>query len=116
MLNLLPFPNINGNNDTEKIEQIIAYLMQLKEEVEYSLTHITLDDLTEEVKNKIESVNQNIKETESTQEEQIQQLLNSVLKVDDVLASNKFNDVLQELEERVNAYTDKKIGEIGGTE
>lgn len=115
MLNI-PFPNVGGNNDTERIEQIVAYLLQLRDELDFILSNITLDNLSKEVLEKIESVNQNIKKTEETQEDQIQQVLNSVLKVDDVLNSKQFKNVLEELEERVNAYTDEKIGELGGTE
>ena len=112
----IPFPNISGNTSAEKIEQLIVYLIQLKEELEYILSNISLDNLSSDVIEKIESANVNIKKTENTQEEQIQQLLNYVLTVDDVLNSKSFNNILEELEARVNAYTDEKIGELGGTE
>lgn len=88
MYDILPFPNITSTEPKEQIGQINNYLIQLKEELEFILTNIGADNLSEEIMAKINSVGGDV----STSQEEIEQIANNGLKLSDVINSQLFKD------------------------
>ena len=95
MYDLLPFPNINGKTVEEQAFQINNYLMQLKETLEFILTSISFDNLSQEVVDKLNSLGADIQKNEETREEELSQISNKALSVSDVINSNAFDLALE---------------------
>lgn len=49
-------PSINGRTDAEKIDQIARYLQYLAQIVEMNLSSISVDDLSPELRGKIDKI------------------------------------------------------------
>lgn len=95
MYDLLPFPNINGKTIEEQTFQINNYLMQLKETLEFTLTSISFDNLSQEVVDKLNSLGADIQKSEETREEELSQISNKTLSVSDVINSSAFSLALE---------------------
>jgi hypothetical protein len=53
MFDILPFPNITAKDPEERITQVIDYLYQFREELEFLLTNISTDNLSPELQARI---------------------------------------------------------------
>lgn len=60
MYDILPFPNITGETPAEQLEQINSYLIQLKEELEFILTGISADNLSEDLRRQLAALGADI--------------------------------------------------------
>lgn len=101
MFDVLPFPNIMGETTEERIEQINSYLMQLKEELEFILSRISVDNLSEDLRRQLASLGADISTNRTEQETVNEQIINRALTVDDVTSSSSFNSAV-----------DKKVDDI----
>lgn len=94
MYDILPFPNITGETPAEQLEQINSYLIQLKEELEFILTRISADNLSEDLRRQLAALGADISTNRTEQEVVTQQIINRALTVDDVISSTAFNNAL----------------------
>lgn len=62
MFDMLPFPNISGKTVEEQASQINNYLIQLKESLEFVLTNISTDNLSQELIDKLNALTDDTKE------------------------------------------------------
>lgn len=53
----LPYPNLLARTDEEKIEELVRYLIQFRERLEFILSDIGTDNLSPELATKIASIN-----------------------------------------------------------
>ena len=101
MYDILPFPNITGENPAEQLEQINSYLIQLKEELEFILTRISVDNLSEDLRRQLASLGADITTNKTEQEVVTQQIINRSLTVDDVVSSTAFENALKEVKDEI---------------
>lgn len=107
MYDILPFPNITGENPAEQLEQINSYLIQLKEELEFILTRISVDNLSEDLRRQLASLGADITTNKTEQEVVTQQIINRSLTVDDVVSSTAFKNAVNEA---VPTFSDSNDG------
>lgn len=90
MYDILPFPNITAEEKGELVFQINNYLIQLKETLEFALTNISSENLSQELIDKMNSLGADIQKMDETNTEQIQSVSSRMLTVSDVLNSPGF--------------------------
>ena len=93
MYDILPFPNIIAGSVEEQTAQINNYLIQLKETLEFVLTNISTENLSQELIDKLN--NMGVETTSEENFEQIQQVSGKLLTVSDVINSNAFKFALE---------------------
>lgn len=101
MYDILPFPNITGETPEEQLSQINSYLIQLKEELEFQLMSISMDNLSIDLRQQLASLGADVDTNRTEQEVVTQQIINRSLTVDDVLGSSAFKDTIQEVTDRI---------------
>jgi hypothetical protein len=87
MQDRLPFPHITARTPEEQLMQVKDYLFQFKEELEFILSNISADNLSNELVDKLNSLGAEVKKEAEDRDEQFQQ---SVLSVSDVFNSPTF--------------------------
>lgn len=98
MYDMLPFPNITATTAEEQVSQINNYLIQFKETLEFILTNISVDNLSQELIDKLNSLGSDIKKSYEQREEEIQQVSGKMLSVSDVINSSIFQKDMEERE------------------
>lgn len=96
MYDLLPFPNIVGATIEEQTAQINNYLIQLKETLEFVLTDISVENLSQELVSKLNDLGADIEKSTEEQEDQLNQIANKTLTVSDVINSSAFETALDD--------------------
>lgn len=76
MFDILPFPRISGNTPEEQIPEIIKYLNQFKESLEFILMNIGTENLSAELKTKLSEIEKSITDNRIDIEEEIAQISN----------------------------------------
>lgn len=94
MYDMLPFPNLTAKTPDEQIAQINNYLIQFKETLEFILTNISTENLSQDLVNKLNSLGADIEKSVADREEEIQQMSNKTLSVSDVINSDPFKMAL----------------------
>lgn len=95
MYDMLPFPHITATNAEEQVAQINNYLIQFKETLEFILTNISVDNLSQDLINKINSLGADIEKSNAFREEEIQQVSGKMITVSDVLNSPAYQADLE---------------------
>ena len=78
MYDLLPFPKIVGKTAEEQVVEINSYLIQLKETLEFTLTNISSENLSKELKTKLDSFGTAIEQIKEQEDANVQQLKASI--------------------------------------
>lgn len=125
MFDILPFPNITAKDPEERIGQVVDYLLQFKEDLEFILTNLTTENLSPELQAKIASVKSSTDVFTAEQTEQLSQMKGSSggggggISVSDVLNSAAFKayaagvtEYADKSKEDANKYTDKMLEEF----
>lgn len=106
MVDMLPFPRISGRTAEEKINELNNYLIQFKETLEFILTNISTDNLSDELIKKLNELGAEIEKRTTDTEEQMQQVSNNSLSVSDVINSDLFKaEIEKSVEFTVNFDT-----------
>lgn len=95
MFDILPFPNITSAETKEQVAQINNYLIQLKEELEFILTNIGADNLSPELRDKLNALGADIETSKDEYERVTQQVHNQSISVSDVINSPLFDTALE---------------------
>ena len=95
MYDMLPFPNITAKGAEEQVAQINNYLIQFKETLEFILTNISTENLSQDLITKLNDLGADIVKSNEDRDEQIQQMSNKTLTVSDVINSIAFNTALE---------------------
>lgn len=75
MVDLFPFPMLRGKTPDEQISEIVDYLIQFKETLEFALTNISTDNLSPELQKKLTELGANIEKSNADREDELAQLL-----------------------------------------
>ncbi len=109
MFDILPFPNITAKEAEERTNQIVDYLLQFKEDLEFILTNLTSENLSPDLRAKITNVKTSDDAFTSEQSEQLSQLKGGGgISVSDVLNSAAFKAYA----ESVNTAIDEKVNNL----
>ena len=95
MYDMLPFPNINATNIEELSFQTNNYLIQFKETLEFILTNIGADNLSQDLMEKLNSLGAEIEKTIEENDDQFQQVAGNTLTLADVINSSAFKTSLE---------------------
>ena len=110
MYDMLPFPRIMGKTPEEQIAELNNYLIQFKETLEFILTNISTDNLSDELVEKLNSLGAEIEKNIKDVDEQMQQVVSSkTLTVWDVVNSDAFKEAV---ETSVNFTVNFDTGEL----
>ena len=90
MYDRLPFPHITATKPEEQLAQMKDYLLQFKEELEFILMNLSVDNLSQDLVDKLHSLGADIKKTSEENESKFQQMSNKSLSVSDVINSPAF--------------------------
>ena len=91
MMDMFSFPRITEDTPEKQILELVNYLIQFKETLEFNLMNISTENLSPELINKLNELGANIKKNAEDREEAIAQLSkNNVLSIYDVLNSELF--------------------------
>ena len=101
MIDTFPFLRVTGRNEKEMIEEIINYLTQFKETLEFELTSISSDNLSSELISKLNSLGADIKQSNTVREDEMAQVQSKALTVSDVCNSDLFK---QSVESETSKY------------
>jgi CII-binding regulator of phage lambda lysogenization HflD len=74
MVDLFPFPKLNGNTPEEQITELVRYLTDFKELLEFELRNISMENLSPELMNKIKGLGTDIEQTKENREEELAQI------------------------------------------
>lgn len=96
MQDIFPFPRKIGNTSEQQIDNLVDYLIQFKETLEFVLGNITTDNLSPELINKLNELGADIQKTKDDKEEEFAQLTGgSTLTISDVVTSNQFKEAVK---------------------
>ena len=95
MIDSLPMPHITAAKPEEQMAQVKDYLFQLKEELEFILTNISVDNLSQDLVSKLNSLGADIEKNNEDKEEQLQQINNKSITVSDVINSSAFQSAIE---------------------
>lgn len=96
MVDMLPFPRVIGETSEKKIAELVDYLIQFKETLEFSLMNISTENLSAELINKLNELGAGIEKSNEDRAEEIAQLSNfSSITVSDVCNSEIFKNEIE---------------------
>lgn len=96
MYDMLPFPNITATNIEELTFQTNNYLIQFKETLEFILTNIGTDNLSQDLMEKLNSLGAEVEKTIEETDDQFQQVAGNTITVADVINSVAFEEALED--------------------
>ena len=98
MYDMFPFPQTTPSKPIEgQMAEIVNYLIQFKETLEFILMNISTDNLSQELVDKLNSLGADVTKNNADIDEQVQQVSQSVksLTVSDVINSEAFKIALE---------------------
>ena len=95
MYDMLPFPNTIGKTPEEQIAEINNYLIQLKETLEFALSNITEENLSQDLVERLNSLGADVEMSSEELDDQLSQIANNTLTVSDVINSSAFDSAIK---------------------
>ena len=95
MMDMLPFPGVTQNTPEKQIQEILNYLIQLKETLEFAFMNISTENLSPDLVNMLNGLGADIKKNEETREDDLSQISSNSLTVSDVCNSEAFKLAVQ---------------------
>ena len=74
MSDLFAFPTLRRDTPEEQIEELVDYLIQFKETLEFVLTNISAENLSEELRKKFDSLEEKIEKNKNDNQEEMAQI------------------------------------------
>jgi uncharacterized protein (DUF342 family) len=111
MYDILPFPSINAKEPEEQVAQLTSYLIQLKEELEFVLTNISVDNLSADLVERLNSLGADVEKSEES-EEQLAQIVSNSVSASDVVNSDAFASALDDKMEDVQFNVNFDTGNL----
>lgn len=91
MIDALPFPNVRSDNPEGQISDLINYLIQFKETLEFALMNISAENLSPELINQLNELGANIEQSKTERENELAQVSHgNSLTIFDVVNSDAF--------------------------
>ena len=95
MYDILPFPNVNAATPEEQVAQINDFLIQFKETLEFILTNISVENLSQDLVDKLNKLGAEIEQSAEESNDQIQQVSHNAITVSDVINSPTFGAAIE---------------------
>ena len=92
MYDLLPFPRILGKTPEKRESELMDYLIQFKETLEFALTNIGMENLSPDLADKINKLGQG---DSKVSEETLSQISKGTFTIYDVVNSDLFSSMLE---------------------
>lgn len=97
MRDLLPFPMLRATTPEARIAELEAYLVRLKEELEFILSNISEDNLSEGLKKRLNSLGESIGANTTKSEDELLQVTSKILSVRDIVGTDVFKEAVKEI-------------------
>jgi uncharacterized protein YoxC len=94
MFDMFQFPNITPSSAEEMAAQINNYLIQFKETLEFAMTNISSENLSQELIEKLNNLGADIEKSIEDRDDQIKQVSDKTLSVSDVINSAAFGTAI----------------------
>lgn len=94
MVDMFPFPRTPSLTPEGKISDIVNYLIQFKEMLEFALTNISVDNLSPDLITKLNTLGANIEQNKEDRDDQITQISLKTITVSDVVNSGIFDSAV----------------------
>jgi hypothetical protein len=94
---MLPFPRIMGDTPDKQIVELVTYLVQFKETLEFALRNISTENLSPELVNKLNELGAGIEKSNENREDEIAQVSSKTLTVSDVCNSEIFKLAVEDM-------------------
>ena len=110
MQQLLTMPMLNGDATTQ-LSQMRSYLIQLREQLEFALNNISVNDMEANTKMQLESLIEKTKETENEiymQEQKIESVKRQIISVSDVVSSETFIKAMEKTADSIKSEVGEK--------
>lgn len=98
MFDAFPFPRITETTPEKQVVELVNYLIQFKETLEFALMNISTENLSPDLINRLNDLGANIEKNKADREEELAQLSGgsgSGLSIYDVIESNIFKESLK---------------------
>lgn len=113
MVDMFPFPSVAEGKPEKQIADIVNYLIQFKETLEFALTNISAENLSPELVNKLNEIGMNIDKSKEERTEEVAQISKNALTIPDVCNSNIFkNSVRSEILEGLSLHINFDTGHL----
>ena len=112
MVDLFPFPSIPSSTPEKQIGDIVSYLIQFKEILEFALNNISVENLSPDLIAKLNELGADIVKSNEDRDEQIAQITTSNLSVSDVVNSQVFKEELNEAVSNVKFTVNLETGNL----
>lgn len=112
MYDMLPFPNITGTNAEELSSQINNFLIQFKETLEFALTNISTDNLSNDLIEQLNSLGAEIEQSIEERDDQLNQISSRTLSVSDVINSSAFDLAVKNKISSINFSVNFETGNL----
>ena len=90
MMDMLPFPRLTGATTEEQMKELLNYLIQLKETLEFAFMNISAENLSPDLITRLNELGANIDKNNLLKEDEISQVATNALTVSDVCKSDGF--------------------------
>lgn len=101
MYDMLPFPNINGRTVEEQAVQVNNYLIQFRESLEFILSNISTENLSQDLVDKLNSLGSGIVKNQEERAEEIKQVTGKMITVYDVINSPAYHSSLDAMQTEI---------------
>lgn len=95
MFDVLPFPRIPEGRPENQIAELVNYLIQFKETLEFTLMNISYENLSPDLVNKLHELGADIERSNSVREEEVAQVSVNALTIPDVVNSDLFSKAIK---------------------
>lgn len=85
MVDMFPFPSVTEGTPEKQIAELLNYLIQFKETLEFALTNISAENLSPDLIKKLNELGTNIEVSNTNREEEITQISNNAITLSDVI-------------------------------
>ena len=87
---MFPFPPVTEGKPEKQIADIVNYLIQFKEILEFALANISVENLSPDLLNRLDELGMNIDKSKEERVEEVAQISKNAITVSDVCNSNIF--------------------------
>ena len=95
MFDVLPFPRIPAGRPENQIAELVNYLIQFKETLEFALMNISYENLSPDLVKKLNELGADIERSNSAREEEVAQVSVNALTIPDVINSDLFSKAIK---------------------
>ena len=113
MVDMLPFPRVIGDTSEKQIAELVDYLIQFKETLEFALMNISTENLSPDLLRKLNELGANIEKSNTDREHEIAQVSKfSSITVSDVCNSEAFKNEIENKILNLKFYVNFNTGNL----